>query len=689
MVELVHAVTGKPVPVKCKVAGTCSKVRCLLKYWHNRQCESYVRGEVQLKLLRLKLTYFKGAKSLDINANGKNVSIYGDNEKGKTTVFDAVVWLLFGKDSLNRNDFNIKTLDSDGKAIPEIDHEVEAVFDINGTELILRRVYKEVYSKKRGNAKAELTGHTTDFYVNEVPVKKSEYEARIKAIAPEDLFKLLTNPLYFNEQMKWEERRNILFQICGEVSDIDVIRSNGKLLPLEKVLESRTIDEHRKVINEKRKKINEKINLIPVRIDEVTKGKPDVDGMNFDEISKKIVLLQEQLEKAIEKLQMIKSGNGSAERQKQILEIDTEIIKLKNEFSRKQNERVTTIRSDISDLKLRLSEFEQFKNAMSRKIADLKSKIENDDAKCTQLRSEWTELNSTTYKGDNICPTCNQDFPEPMVEELKAKFNNLKAEKLAKINGDGKSLKTTIEENQKKASDLDAALQENEAAAKEIINKIEALTQSINIIMTAAAPVEINELEQKKKTLLEVTEDDPEETKLLNSTIESLKNSIRTLESQLAKKDQLEADNKRIDELKDQQRTLSAEYEKLEEAMFLIEEFTKAKVSMLDERINTKFENARFKLFEEQVNGGIQPCCVTTYKGVPYTDLNNAARINVGLEIISVLGKHYNFNAPIIVDNAESVTRLYEPNAQLIRLVVSEQDQKLRVEVDGDKEGLK
>lgn len=137
---------------------------------------------------------------------------------------------------------------------------------------------------------------------------------------------------------------------------------------------------------------------------------------------------------------------------------------------------------------------------------------------------------------------------------------------------------------------------------------------------------------------------------------------------------------KRIEELKDEERKMADDYNEVEQESFLIEEFIRTKMNLMEERINSKFKYARFKLFEEQVNGGLTETCETLYEGVPYSKgLNNAARINVGLDIINTLNEHYGISAPIFVDNSEAVTNLIDVNAQVISLIVSRQDKELRV----------
>ena len=183
----------------------------------------------QVKLLSLHLENFKGIKKFTLDANGSNVRVFGDNAVGKTTLFDAFVWLLFDKDSQNKKDFSIKTLDNEGNVIHNLEHTVEGEFLIDSTVIKLKKVYKEKWTKKRGQPIAEFTGHTTDHFVDDVPINKKEYTAKVAEIVDEEVFKLLTSPTHFNEHLDWKKRRAILLEIAGEVTDQEVINSKSEL----------------------------------------------------------------------------------------------------------------------------------------------------------------------------------------------------------------------------------------------------------------------------------------------------------------------------------------------------------------------------------------------------------------------------------------------------------------------------
>lgn len=119
-----------------------------------------------MKLLRLTLSNFKGVKQFILQANGHDAQIYGDNATGKTTLYDAFLWLLFDKDSQNKKDFAIKTLASDGSELHGLEHSVEGKFDLDGRIVTLTKSYMEQWTKKRGSAEKTFTGHTTDYFID-------------------------------------------------------------------------------------------------------------------------------------------------------------------------------------------------------------------------------------------------------------------------------------------------------------------------------------------------------------------------------------------------------------------------------------------------------------------------------------------------------------------------------------------
>ena len=173
-----------------------------------------------VKLMELSLLNFKGIRKIRVRF-GDETYVYGRNATGKTTLMDAFLWLCFRKDSQGRTDHEIKTLDSNNQPYRKLEHEVTGMFEVDGEKIELKRVYREKWVKKRGSAKEEFTGHEVEHFWNGVPLSETEYKAKIAELFDENVFRLVTNTSYFNS-LKWQDRREVLVQIAGEVSDDEV-----------------------------------------------------------------------------------------------------------------------------------------------------------------------------------------------------------------------------------------------------------------------------------------------------------------------------------------------------------------------------------------------------------------------------------------------------------------------------------
>jgi DNA repair exonuclease SbcCD ATPase subunit len=655
-----------------------------------------------MKLLTHRLTNFKGIKDFTLDTQGQNVNIYGENATGKTSLYDAFLWLLFNKDSQNRADFAIKTLDGNGNEIHGLEHAVETVLDLGGKPLTLRKVYSEKWTKKRGAAKKEFTGHTTDHFIDGVPVKKGEYDARIANIASEDIFKLLTSPTYFNEYLPWKDRREILLQVCGDITDDDVIASNKNLAKLPDILNGRKLDDHRKVIQARRTEINKELDKIPVRIDEADMAKPDISTVNNPKaLQADIKVVKESIKKENEKLARLESGGEAAEKTKKLREIEAEILNLTSKARAENVEKIKELQAKASDIQMRIVNHTSMVNSIEETNRDRNRQILLLTEQKEKLRKKWYQQAQEEFEPpeqSNICPTCGQPIPEEQlqaaIEKAKTEFNLRKAEQLESINAEGKQLKAQIEELRQKIADAEKMAAESEEKIRPLkteLDNIEAQIEALRREESIKYDPKIKELTDRKTAIEQEIESlkagDTEAREKILGGIKELEEILSTLEECQAKVKMRKDIEKRIEDLKAQERELAAEYERLEGELYLTEEFIRQKVSLLEERINSKFEMARFKLFNVLVNGAVEECCETTYGGVPFGSLNNGARINVGLDIIRTLAKHYNFYPPIFIDNREAVTSLIDMgDQQVVSLVVSEQDKELRVEVEDKKE---
>lgn len=652
----------------------------------------------KIVLERLTLRNFKGFREYVLATNGGDVDAYGDNGTGKTTLFDGFIWLLFGKDSANRSEqkFEIKELDSAGKVLRhKLEHEVEADLLVNGRRRTFRRVYSEKWTKKRGSVTDSFEGHTTDYYIDGVPVKQSEYQSEVDSLIKEDLFRLLTSPSYFNEQLKKEERRKVLLEICGDVTDAEVIHSNSKLNRLPAILGDRDIEKHKEYVKNRCKEINKEIDRIPDRIDEAQRSQPDIAGLDESLLDGQIAQLRSTIKTKEEEMLRIQHGGETAVKEKRIREIESELLAIQSRLQSAVLDQVASKRNEVSLLQ---KDYDSLRRQIDNKRYQIKQNEQTTDLKTREaerLRAEWTEVNSKVFEGhhhDDHCPACGQALPAEQIQEAHAKaeaaFNRDKAQRLEQINIRGKAAKEQTIRLQSENERLSQEIEGLNDQLAEFQSKLAAAEQELDQlrsdIQDPKSDPGYQELLREKASIQDeiarLKESAQGEVSRLSEELSGLENRLRDLQRDRFKLDAYKESEKRIAELEAQEKSLAAEYERLQEELFLTEEFTRSKVALLDSKINSKFKYARFRLFKEQIDGGLNEVCDTLYNGVPYDGgLNNAARINVGLDIINTLSEHYGFSAPIFIDNAEAVTKLIDTDAQVIRLIVSEPDKKLRI----------
>lgn len=175
----------------------------------------------------IRLLNFKGLRDLTVEFDPALTEIYGRNGIGKTSIFDGFTWLLFGKNSEDRKQFGIKTYDEAGNIIPKLPHEVSAVLLVDGEVVTLCRRFNEKWTKKRGSAVEEFVGHEEERLYNNVPCSVKEWNEKIAAICPEQVFKFITNPLYFTSQSV-DTQRSMLFRMAGGITDEEIAAGNAR-----------------------------------------------------------------------------------------------------------------------------------------------------------------------------------------------------------------------------------------------------------------------------------------------------------------------------------------------------------------------------------------------------------------------------------------------------------------------------
>lgn len=651
-----------------------------------------------MKLITLKLSMFKGIKDFELNCNGQNYNVYGDNATGKTTLKDALNWLLFDKNSVDKKDFDIMRIEH-GEVVHKTEPTVEAVFDMeDGRRIQLKKVYKEKWTKPRGQLNEVMSGHTTTYYINDVVKGATVYRNFINSIIDENKFKVLTEPRYFNETLSVDERKQILLDVIGGVDQAVIIGINPELRELGVALNGRSVEEQAAMTKTSLRETKKQIDEIRPAIRECENMKPSQDVANLGLYEAQEARAREIITQLTNQIAEAKAGKMNKNLLDQYnAKCKEKAAKEKEEGNRLSAER-TALLSEVREAEQRQAVSESDLRNVQGSLSKLRMELESCNNKRDYFIKEFKEIKARTAHIEDIqtiCPTCGQDLPANKVEEAKrrqeenvAEFNLQRSEKLKEINEQGKANTARITELNNQITALatqKAALDQECRQRKEDTEKKAAVLKEFDNEVRPEG-VEITQLrEELAKLEQQIHTPDAD----IASKVAALEHEKTEQQKQMAEVQANIAECKqaqkivmRIRELKDSERELSKAYMDLQKMLFLCDEYTRKLTEYIDGKIAEHFKVARFRLFKNNItNEGIEECCDTMMDGKPYDSLNAAAQVEVGLDIINTLAKQYGFSAPVMIDNAESYTKLPGvDDLQIIRLIVSASDKTLRVE---------
>lgn len=642
---------------------------------------------MSIKIQQIILQNFKGCKGAKYTFDGKNVTVCGANGSGKTTIFDAFTWLLFGKDSLDNAKFEIRPLDKDGKQIDNVEICVAATLEIDGKEVELKKTQRQNWVKKRGTQNPVLQGNVNEYEIDGYPRSEKDYKEYINGIVSDDLFKMLTNPTYF-PNMPWKDQRATIMKFASDVSDVDLATEDSRfaeLLPeIEKAPSTDDIkNKYQKSLNELKKKQVE----LPVRIDEISNSKVDIDVAELELLKNS---LNEQI--ADVKSKISDTGKQFEEYQK----LSDGIMELKfaeSDLVRKANEENIKARREIED---KITDKDFLLKQTRKTIYDTENLIELSkrtaekiSENLKEIRDKWKAENERVFDENSlVCSYCGQEYPHDKKEQLRAEFESHKAKELKAITDNGNLIKGRLDKEKETIDCLEKELVEHRRSLEMLNNAIADLEKQLSELPTSIDVTGTDEykaiqsqLAEKEQAMLQMNSAD-EVRKSLNAELEGLQSQLIECEKKMAMSQKNIEIDERIEELQEEQRITAQKIADVEKMLYLLDEFIKYKLDKISDSINSMFDGANWKLFSEQINGGVKEVCECTVNGVPFGSLNNGHRIIAGLQIIKALQKLYGAYLPIFIDNAESVNdfNLPDMDCQIISLKVTD-GKELKVEV--------
>ena len=640
----------------------------------------------RITLKKLKIQNFKGCCERTVEFE-KKTNIFGSNASGKTTIVDAFCWLMFNKDSTGSEKFNIRPLNSDGKMINNVEISVEANLDIDGVSLTLQKVQKQNWVKKRGSDTATLQGNVTTYEIDSFPASEKEFKEKIDSIIPEDLFKLLSDPRAF-ASLQWKKQREILLKFISEITDADVLETNEtEYAPIVEEVLAAGVEKATDKAKKAMAKLKDRQKELPARIDEASKSLVQVPELSDLELQRNA--LNEQLES------VKKQRDDTSEAYKVVAEIQAEIMQTKldiggivQDANANLDRRRREARRIHDDLESRAYELFQKRQGKDRELKQLRDSIEEKERLRASLGEKYKEARVMTMdESETVCKMCGQVLPADRIDQIRADFEKNKADMVNKILEQGRKVKSEIDGYTAKIASIESEIASLKTAWNDVITEKNKAYETMN---TIPATVDISENQeyqslQTKLSNLEAQLGNMDTGENLKKQLEIRERGIReeldAVNRQFAAVESNERIHERIEELKSEQKEIGQKVAAQEQKIFLLEKFSRTKMDMLADGINSKFGIVSFKLFEIQINGGMKDTCEMMVDGVPYSSLNSAAKMQAGLDVIAALARLYNVSVPVWLDNRESVTSITEIDGQVINLFVSADDKELRVEV--------
>lgn len=685
---------------------------------------------MQIKIQTLTLHNFKGVRDLSLDFGGKSCRIEGDNGTGKSTIFDAFTWVLFGKDH-RKNDwssFDIKPLDPITRKTPE-NYDctwVEVALTVDGMTKTLRRILTEDWVKPRGEAERVLKGHTQTFIIDGVDaVTKKAYDLSVASLIDETVFQTITNPLFFidNDFTKWQDRRRILLDAVG----FDPSAVAGDFADLLAEMRGAALEDFRRSVAAAKRAQRADLDKAIANIDAWKAALPDVQ----DEVGITAEIRQLEARRETEKQHYRDLCNDIDKKIADISEADkartdeiaakrAEIIAIQGDMSEylsasltAENEAILArkqaimkAQADVSNAKEDFEALKARQRKLTAALEDYKIARSDEATRLTNLGAQYEQERAKSFSPEmaTSCPYCGRPYS---AEELAAKGEELRKEWMTerraildKIQARVPVIRQEIASWDASISAAAAELGEIEEALKSKMTELTVLDQVLADARTAPE-VDLNGAEARARKSQRYLD--------LARKVAALEEEIKSLAAGAVSTKELVADrqryvgemikvNEKFDlelhplrdalavnrerkrlldmiEAEDIRRAAFAdELARLERLEVRTQQYIKASVDACEQAINANFKEARWKMFDATLDGGIVEMCeVTTLAGIPYKTMNDAARIVCGIDVISFLSRVHGVQAPIFIDNAESVTRSsFDTDAQVIRLVVRE-----------------
>ena len=372
---------------------------------------------MNIVLKSLDLVHFKCFPKLHIDFHEGVNNIYGENAAGKTSVYDALTWLLFDKGSAGGARPDIKPHGAPAGTMPE----VTAVLEVDGEPIKLRKVLREKWEKPRGSSIERYAGDTRDYYIDDVPLAENAYKRRIAELIDEQQFKLLTDVWAVTSKMHWKDRRTLLAEICGLPEDKQLLAAAPQFAELNEKVGRRTVDEYKSVLMKQRKDMNANLNTLPVRVDECSRMVGELESLDFAAAHSESDRLQAERERLQGEIVKLSNNTLAAQARNERDELKNQLSELEVENNAHLASQRVPVEDETPALTAALDRAKHEADRLTRTIAQETDYIASGETRLNYYRARWRAIDAEPFTADR-CPTCGQVFPAERLAESRAAF---------------------------------------------------------------------------------------------------------------------------------------------------------------------------------------------------------------------------------------------------------------------------
>ena len=657
----------------------------------------------KITIKKLRLLNFCGIRDAEYEFCEKLTIVSGGNGRGKSTIANAIMYVLFGTDMAG-NSLDIKTFDKNHEIIKEIPHEAELTLLVDGDQIVLKRTLTDSWKDRK-------CMNSYKYYVDGDVTTAGDFKKIVEDICPDSVFRRISSATNFCS-LPWQKQRELLESLADQYTTQDITQGDERFDFVVEELKKKSIADLIHHIKYKRKEVQKQLDAVPVRLAELNKSLPE--AQDWDALSAEIENLQEKLVEIDKKIRTIRIGGADKVRYDGILKkiefaekrkhnMEQGAMNLATEQATKHQSDVITANIAVTKAQSLVDDLKATMRGYTESEIHAKDKKEECERKVVDINNRLDELSKSRWSWnaeDGICPYCGQPLPAEDVERIKKeskdRFNECKSNASKKIQEEfnGIQQEYTDAKNILEKLDTDRMVTTNQLVkANKTLKEAEFKKLEVNAEKPKTYEQILAEKEEYQQVVKEIADLQAELNEPSASSDENAEmlvglekerepigiryNEVLQL---LVTKETYDRISELIEKAKQDKESYQNQLDELDEKLDLANEYNKKSCQLLEENVNGHFSYVKWSMFTQDLDGNMKPYCECYHDGVPYSRLNGAAKVNAGIDIANTFSRFYEVSAPMVLDECESVNDpIYSVGQQQIRLKVTTDD-KLKFE---------